>query len=274
MAGAKKGKPSSGAKKAKPAAKTISKPAAKQKAKPAAASAKAKKPAAPAKTKAAVAPAKAKGAVEPTKTKAATAPVATPLPAVAARPPAVQVKAEPAPVTIKPDTCPCGSKKNYADCCEPIIKGVTKAPTAEALMRARYTSYVKSTVDFIIESSHPDLRKTLDAKATDAWARGSVWHGLTIVSAEKGGPTDTEGMVEFVCSYSDKEQRRSLHERAKFVKQDDQWYYLDGEIVLPKPYVRETPKVGRNDQCPCGSGKKYKKCHGQMEASAISEPAN
>jgi hypothetical protein len=28
------------------------------------------------------------------------------------------------------------------------------------------------------------------------------------------------------------------------------------------PYVRETPKVGRNDPCPCGSGRKFKKCHG------------
>jgi len=27
--------------------------------------------------------------------------------------------------------------------------------------------------------------------------------------------------------------------------------------------VRDTPKVGRNDPCPCGSGKKYKKCHGK-----------
>lgn len=29
-----------------------------------------------------------------------------------------------------------------------------------------------------------------------------------------------------------------------------------------EPYVRESPKVGRNDPCPCGSGKKFKKCHG------------
>jgi uncharacterized protein YecA (UPF0149 family) len=28
------------------------------------------------------------------------------------------------------------------------------------------------------------------------------------------------------------------------------------------PYRRETPKLGRNDPCFCGSGKKYKKCHG------------
>ena len=28
------------------------------------------------------------------------------------------------------------------------------------------------------------------------------------------------------------------------------------------PFRRETPKVGRNDPCPCGSGQKFKKCHG------------
>jgi hypothetical protein len=35
-----------------------------------------------------------------------------------------------------------------------------------------------------------------------------------------------------------------------------------GEHAPETPYVRETPKVGRNDPCPCGSGKKFKKCHG------------
>ena len=33
-------------------------------------------------------------------------------------------------------------------------------------------------------------------------------------------------------------------------------------MVKAKPVVREAPKVGRNDPCPCGSGQKYKKCHG------------
>jgi preprotein translocase subunit SecA len=31
-----------------------------------------------------------------------------------------------------------------------------------------------------------------------------------------------------------------------------------------KPMRRDQPKVGRNDPCPCGSGKKYKKCHGAV----------
>jgi preprotein translocase subunit SecA len=35
--------------------------------------------------------------------------------------------------------------------------------------------------------------------------------------------------------------------------------------VLEQPFVREGAKVGRNDPCPCGSGKKYKQCHGKLE---------
>jgi preprotein translocase subunit SecA len=31
-----------------------------------------------------------------------------------------------------------------------------------------------------------------------------------------------------------------------------------------EPFVRSTQKVGRNDPCPCGSGKKYKQCHGRL----------
>ncbi|MBF0472030.1 MAG: SEC-C domain-containing protein, partial [Gammaproteobacteria bacterium] len=32
----------------------------------------------------------------------------------------------------------------------------------------------------------------------------------------------------------------------------------------PQPFVREGRKVGRNEPCPCGSGKKYKQCHGRL----------
>jgi preprotein translocase subunit SecA len=37
-------------------------------------------------------------------------------------------------------------------------------------------------------------------------------------------------------------------------------------VEKAKPVVRDAPKVGRNDPCPCGTGKKYKKCHGKEEA--------
>jgi preprotein translocase subunit SecA len=34
------------------------------------------------------------------------------------------------------------------------------------------------------------------------------------------------------------------------------------------PQIREGRKVGRNEPCPCGSGKKYKHCHGQLAREA------
>jgi preprotein translocase subunit SecA len=40
----------------------------------------------------------------------------------------------------------------------------------------------------------------------------------------------------------------------------------DGDVALapPPPFTRAGEKVGRNDPCPCGSGKKYKHCHGRI----------
>ena len=44
---------------------------------------------------------------------------------------------------------------------------------------------------------------------------------------------------------------------------DDEEPYDDFDVIEEsKPFVRDTPKIGRNDPCPCGSGKKYKKCCG------------
>lgn len=39
---------------------------------------------------------------------------------------------------------------------------------------------------------------------------------------------------------------------------------MEGPEVSAQPFIRESAKVGRNDPCPCGSGKKYKQCHGQV----------
>jgi preprotein translocase subunit SecA len=45
---------------------------------------------------------------------------------------------------------------------------------------------------------------------------------------------------------------------------DDEAAGAGGSVVAPQPIMREGPKIGRNDPCPCGSGKKYKQCHGQL----------
>ena len=94
-------------------------------------------------------------------------------------------------------TCPCGSKKEYAACCEPVIRGERFPETAEGVMRARYSSYVKAELDYLLESTHPNQRSDYDMKGTRRWAEKSQWEGLEIVSMEKGGPEDSQGKVEF-----------------------------------------------------------------------------
>ena len=161
------------------------------------------------------------------------------------------------------ELCPCGSGKKYGECCEPIIKGKIKAPSAEACMRARYTSYVVGEIDYIINSCEEgEGIGEIDRKATEDWSKKSTWHGLKILSTEKGLEADDEGIVEFEATYTQKGIREVHHERSAFKKVNGKWLYNDG-IIKPMTVIREGEKIGRNDPCPCGSGKKYKKCCGK-----------
>ena len=159
--------------------------------------------------------------------------------------------------------CPCGSGKAYGECCEPIIKGKTKAPTAEALMRARYSAYEKHEIDFIINSCEEgDGIAEIDKQATEDWSRQAQWNGLKIIRTEKGTEKDDEGVVEFTADYTMKQMHDVHHEISAFKKINGEWKYVAGN-VLPTTVVRVGEKVGRNDPCPCGSGKKYKQCCGR-----------
>ncbi len=158
--------------------------------------------------------------------------------------------------------CPCGSGRTYEECCEPLIKGVNQSLSAEQLMRSRYSAYVRVETDYIFETTHPDHRQGYDHKGTKVWAENSQWEGLEIVATTAGGPGDNEGDVEFIASYREKGLRKQHHELAHFKKEKGKWYFTDGSAVAQKPIMRTEPKVGRNDPCPCGSGKKFKKCCG------------
>ena len=158
--------------------------------------------------------------------------------------------------------CPCGSGKSYSECCEPIISRKIKAPTAESLMRARYSAYVKHEIDFIVDSCTKEEKEEIDIEETRAWAEESTWHGLKILVCEKGGENDKEGVVDFQASYTRKGMKDLHKERANFKKVDGEWLYENGSLI-PTTMFREGPKVGRNDPCPCGSGLKYKKCCGR-----------
>jgi len=158
------------------------------------------------------------------------------------------------------DMCPCNSRRPYADCCEPIVAGARQAATAEELMRARYSAYARGAIEFIISSTHPDRRSECDEKAITSWSRNSDWTSLEIVSTEDGGIDDNEGKVEFIARYTEDRMKKTLHETGTFRRVDGKWHYVDGSIHPPKPFIRGEGKVNRNDPCPCGSGKKYKKC--------------
>ena len=159
--------------------------------------------------------------------------------------------------------CYCGSGKDFTECCGPVLDGSISADTAEALMRARYSAFATLQAEFLHESLHPEHRHDHDLAATRRWAENSQWLGLEVLAVEAGGVEDEEGTVEFIATYKERGLVHPYHELSKFRKVDGAWYYVDGELVKPKTETRSQPKVGRNDPCPCGSGKKYKKCCGQ-----------
>ncbi len=154
--------------------------------------------------------------------------------------------------------CPCGSGQPFADCCLPLIDGQRAAATAEELMRSRYSAYASGRLDYIDASYHSSQRKTRDSDAVEQAATRVEWRGLEILACEAGQAGDQEGFVDFIARYSEHGVEHAIRERSRFVREDGRWVYLDGQVkALPQ---RRDKKPGRNEPCPCGSGKKFKKC--------------
>ncbi len=156
--------------------------------------------------------------------------------------------------------CPCGTQKILDVCCGPYISGKKKAPTAEALMRSRYTAYTINNMNYIAETHDSLTGGDFDRESAEKWALGSEWLGLDIKSVKDGTEGDDKGIVEFVARYRVDGQEQTHHEISQFRRESDRWVFVDGKIVRD-PTVRSEPKIGRNDPCHCGSGKKFKKCH-------------
>jgi SEC-C motif domain protein len=165
-------------------------------------------------------------------------------------------------ICMSDKSCPCGSGLDFGACCEGILRGKRPALTAEQLMRARYSAYVKCKIAFLGESLVAGDREGFDEAGAQSWSQKANWQGLEILGVERGGEDDALGFVEFVARYQIDEVDQAHHERAKFVREAGKWCYAGGRVMGVDPYRREEPKVGRNLPCPCGSGKKYKKCCG------------
>ena len=123
--------------------------------------------------------------------------------------------------------CPCGSGNPFEACCGPIIAGAP-APTAEALMRSRYTAYATGAIDHVVATHDPGTRDEVDREAIEKWSRESEWVGLEIVARERGEAADEDGVVEFIARWRTRGGLLSHHERSRFRKAEGRWVYVDG----------------------------------------------
>ena len=154
--------------------------------------------------------------------------------------------------------CPCGSGRSFETCCGPFLAGAP-APTAEALMRSRYTAYARGDAAYLHRASAGEALMRFDPADVARSFQSTEWLGLDISKVEAGQAMDATGHVTFTARFRQNGRLHVLAERSEFRRIDGDWRYTNGEVESKRmPAVT----IGRNDPCPCGSGKKYKKCHG------------
>lgn len=121
---------------------------------------------------------------------------------------------------VHPVRCPCSSGDSYDTCCGPLHRGEAEAPTAERLMRSRFSAFAVGDADYLLRSWHPSTRPSsleLDP--------GLRWYRLDILRTDRGGPFDREGIVAFRAHYKGTEVGE-LEETSAFVRENGSWYYL------------------------------------------------
>lgn len=144
-------------------------------------------------------------------------------------------------------------------CCQGIIGGNKLAESPLDVMRSRYTAHVIHDMAHIKRTMQGKALKLFDeVKTYDEWFMLSVWNKLEIIDSQPVRSQDKNGFVEFKAYYTFQNQEHVLHERSKFQKNANQWYYVSGQ--QKGAHIESSDKVGRNELCTCGSGKKSKKC--------------
>ncbi|MCL4112136.1 UNVERIFIED_CONTAM: hypothetical protein GTU68_063511 [Idotea baltica] len=125
-------------------------------------------------------------------------------------------------------------------------------------MRSRYSAHVLGLVDYVVATYHPSCNAESQREGI-AESIDSDWAGLEVIDTAAGSH-ENEGFVEFKAYFNDGTEQFCMQERSRFVREAGLWYYIDG--TFPEQQTVESFKIGRNDPCICGSGKKYKKCCG------------
>ena len=155
----------------------------------------------------------------------------------------------------KHSACTCFSGLPFGECCAPYLERLAVPESAEALMRSRFSAFQVKDPDYLKETWDPIKRpKHLDFEKDER-----VWSSLEIVSTVGGLAQDERGVVEFKAQYKLGDDTYLFHEISRFVKREGRWLYLDATF----PYHGKVAHKGewlKNAPCPCGSGKKLKKC--------------
>ena len=146
------------------------------------------------------------------------------------------------------NSCPCGTKRLFSNCCEPYLNGTRIAETPEILMRSRYTAYSLARIDYIVKTIRKIAAENYNADSARTWAMSVTWLGLTVINTSI--LSENKGTVTFFARFLDQGIKKYIFEKSDFEKINDEWFYVDG---------RE-PTINRNEHCPCGSGKKSKRC--------------
>lgn len=152
------------------------------------------------------------------------------------------------------EPCPCGSTFAYGHCCQPYHLGKAMPATAEQLMRSRYAAYALQLSPYIVLTTHSSKLQANLQSQVQSWMEVAEFKRLEVLGKENGGKDEENGRVHFRAWYKEYGQLKALQEDSAFQRENGAWRYVDGR------HGGTAPRIGRNDACPCGSGKKYKKC--------------
>ena len=153
-------------------------------------------------------------------------------------------------------SCPCASGKTFGACCEPVQAGTRMPATAEELMRARFSAHVTHNFKFLHDTYRPTAGKPYVAEEGEPTMK---WTKLVVHGHETGSDGE-KAFVDFSAYGTEEGVEKVLHEKAEFLRVNGAWLYNREARLGPAPYKAAAPKPGRNEPCPCGSGKKYKHC--------------
>ncbi len=129
------------------------------------------------------------------------------------------------PIITADDSCPCGRGDAYGECCGRFIGGQQAPPTAEQLMRSRFTAFVLADESYLLRTWDKSTRPLgIDFDSELHWTR------LHVLSSSRGGPFDDVGHVHFVALYRTRDGRGRLEEISSFARRNGTWFYVDGEF--------------------------------------------